>query len=75
MAEKQKRVTGLHANSLAGRMSEFFKNNPGEELTFEDVMTKFDVSRGHVHNAVLSLNKHGMKVSVQQIVRLEGRAS
>lgn len=75
MAEKQKRNSSLHAASLAGRMAQFFEANPDEELTFEDVMTKWEVSRAHVHNAVISLNKHGVKVSVQQIVRLEGHSS
>lgn len=73
--EKQKRNSSMHANSLAGRMAAFFEANPDEELTFEDVMTKWEVSRAHVHNAVISLNKHGVKVSVQQIVRLEGHSS
>lgn len=73
MEKKQRRISAMHENSLAGRMSLFFESNPDEELTFEDVMTKWDVSRAHVHNAVKSLNKHGVNVSVQQIVRLKGR--
>ena len=35
--------------SLAAQVVYFFRTNAGEELTLEDIVTKFDTSRGNIH--------------------------
>ena len=38
-----------HPGSLAAQVVYFFRTNAGEELTLEDIVTKFDTSRGNIH--------------------------
>ena len=40
------------ADSLASQAIAFFKSNPGEALTLEDITTKFDTTRGNIHTAL-----------------------
>lgn len=51
------------ADSLASQVIAFFKSNPGEALTLEDIITKFDATRGNIHTAL------GPSVVVGYLVR------
>ncbi len=46
-------------NSKAGRIREFFKNNPDEELTKEDVEVKFGLTQRQAGSALDNLRDAG----------------
>ena len=67
---------GFHyGDSLAGRIMSYFKANPEEELTYPDVMHKFDVCARTAQSAVFNLKK-GREIECTHVIRLpsKGRA-
>jgi hypothetical protein len=48
------------ADSLPGRMIAFFKANPGELLTLDDISTKFDSTRGSIHTLLSKAREAGL---------------
>lgn len=48
------------ADSLAARCINFFRLNPEEELTLEDIADKFDAVRGNIHTLLMSAREAGV---------------
>lgn len=48
------------SDSLPGRMIAFFKANPGELLTLDDIVAKFEPSRGNVHTLLIQARESGL---------------
>lgn len=48
------------ADSLPGRMIAFFKANPGELLTLDDIAAKFDCTRGNIHTLLSKARDQGL---------------
>ncbi|MBA3591651.1 MAG: hypothetical protein H0W38_19200 [Methylibium sp.] len=55
-------------NSLQSRVREFFEANQDEELTFEDICTKFGCSINAARNVVYTLVRFG-KVESLHVIR------
>jgi Fic family protein len=55
--------------SLCGRIRSFYEANPGEELTFPDVETKFGCTATQARSAVQQLEKQGV---IEKVVVLRG---
>lgn len=47
------------ADSVAARCITFFKANPDEELTLEDIQDKFDAVRGNIHTLLTPAREAG----------------
>lgn len=52
-------------DSLPGRMIAFFKANPGELLTLDDITAKFDCTRGNIHTLLGKAREHGLLLREQ----------
>lgn len=66
----------LQANSLYARMLDFFRQNPEEELTYDDAEAKFGAPRGSIVNAMSRAKQEGEPVeSVHLIRRRRGPAA
>lgn len=48
------------ADSLAQRVCHFLANNPEEELTVEDISTKFDTGTANIHTQLLKAKDTGL---------------
>jgi biotin operon repressor len=51
---------GEDPQSITGKIREFFRANPDEYLTKEDIVTKFGFTRNQVNRAMDSLKARGM---------------
>lgn len=47
------------ADSLAGRLRQFFRDNPTEVLSFDDIAAKFDTTRDKAKTACMHLRNKG----------------
>lgn len=56
-------------NGLSKRLTKFYEDNPEEELTYEDICTKFEVSYSQAKNAVQYLARSGLVEGVYLIRR------
>lgn len=63
-------------NSLRARVRRFFRENPGEFLTYADMQQKFDCTYQQAATVVHALTSEGLLETVNLIRRAEaGRAS
>jgi len=60
--------------SVADKMLEFFEGNPDEELTMEDIRTKFGASISNAYNAV-ERNTHVLEYVHVVRLKSKGQAS
>jgi hypothetical protein len=51
-----------YPDSLNGRLHAFFVANPGECLTIEDIMAKFDCTRRRAHVSIYQLQLESVTV-------------
>lgn len=56
-------------NSVQDRLSQFFADNPDEELSYDDITAKFNCSRGTAEQAVSRLKADRLLESVH-VIRL-----
>lgn len=63
-----------YKESLPSRIIEFFAANPGEELTYEDICTKFDARPNSAMTAVSRLKADGILKSMHVIRPIIKRA-
>jgi Fic family protein len=50
--------------SVLERIRTFFENNPGEELTLDQIVKKFNTTEGHARNILVSLKSEGILTRV-----------
>lgn len=48
------------ADSLAGRLRQFFRENPTEVLSFDDIAAKFETTRDKAKTACMHLRNAGV---------------
>ncbi|MET8779471.1 hypothetical protein ABZV58_31110 [Nocardia sp. NPDC004654] len=58
-ANAESTVERLPAGALRGQVEDFLRDNPGEEFTPHQIGKALDRSSGAVHNALVTLTKHG----------------
>lgn len=56
---------------LTDQLLNFFLNNPDEELTYEDIQAKFEVSPQVAYNMVTTLRRRGADLESTTVVRLK----
>jgi biotin operon repressor len=61
----------LREDALVARLTEFYTDNPDEELTYALIREKFGMSRGVVEKAIATLRRVGFLESVHVIRRVE----
>ncbi|MCP2298370.1 hypothetical protein APR11_004815 [Nocardia amikacinitolerans] len=58
-ANAESTVERLPAGALRGQVEDFLRDHPGEEFTPHQIGKALDRSSGAVHNALVTLTKHG----------------
>ncbi len=57
-------------NSFIGRLEAFLAENPGKEMTYQEVADRFHVSLGSVYSRVSEAARAQGKIEVAHVVRL-----
>lgn len=50
----------FRSDSVVGRCIAFFKTNPEEELSLDDIVDKFDATRGNIHTLLAGAREAGL---------------
>jgi len=58
--------------SLKNRLRVFYQENPSEWMTYDDIATKFDVSRAQAFYAVKNLRSTDALLETVTVVRVAG---
>lgn len=53
-------IPNFRSDSVAGRCIAFFKANPEEELSLDDIVDKFDATRGNIHTLLTAAREAGL---------------
>lgn len=61
----------LRRNSVAERIAAFFRDNPDEELTFEDIAVKFSCTKQNASMAISRIADDGMNIESVRVVRMK----
>lgn len=56
-------------NSTESRLERFFRDNPDEELSVNDIMDKFDCTRAAATQAVSRLRARGLPLELVRVPR------
>ena len=64
-----------HSESLQARLREFFRANPDEYLTLDDIAVKFGCSRGQAQTACMHLRNKGELTTMTVTLRPIGRGN
>ena len=57
-----------YANTLSGRIRDFFEANPDEYLTTHDIAVKFDCTKKQAADAIHNLTRSGDVVIARSVV-------
>lgn len=69
-----KSMQTLRRNGLPQRLADFFRDNPGEELLYEDARIKFDCTAQQLSDALGRLRAVGGGVESVHVIRARAAA-